>query len=189
MDIHALELIRESRTESHCSIAGRGAHDQCRNLLYLHLHVGGELRRHGRESNRRHPRGSNWPSWCPVAAAIRNLLRFVDAVGFYVIGAIVAGCSPWRQRLGDLSAGTMVVEEQFGALSRIVATALSVAVLCGAGWAVPRICAQQNAEQHAPYLNEVIVRVGRTEHAAYFRVARMQFDVQLDPRLDTTASR
>jgi len=123
------------------------------------------------------------------AAAIRNLLRFVDAVGFYVIGAIVAGCSPWRQRLGDLSAGTMVVEEQFGALSRIVATALSVAVLCGAGWAVPRICAQQNAEQHAPYLNEVIVRVGRTEHAAYFRVARMQFDVQLDPRLDTTASR
>src|SRR6476646_1299623 len=74
MDIHALELIRESRTESHCSIAGRGAHDQCRNLLYLHLHVGGELRRHGRESNRRHPRGSNWPSWCPVSGSYSKLV-------------------------------------------------------------------------------------------------------------------
>jgi uncharacterized RDD family membrane protein YckC len=123
------------------------------------------------------------------AAAIRNLLRFVDAVGFYVIGAIVAGCSPWRQRLGDLSAGTMVVEEQFGTISRVVATGLTAAVLCGAGWAVPRICAQESAEQHAPYLNQVVVRVGRTEHAAYFRVARMQCDVQLDPKPVTTAAR
>jgi uncharacterized RDD family membrane protein YckC len=123
------------------------------------------------------------------AAAIRNLLRFVDAVGFYVIGAIVAGCSPWRQRLGDLSAGTMVVEEQFGTISRVVATGLTAAVLCGAGWAVPRICAQESAEQHAPYLNQVVVRVGRTEHAAYFRVARLQFDVQLDAKPVTTAAR
>ena len=97
------------------------------------------------------------------AAAIRNLLRFVDAVGFYVIGAIVAGCSPWRQRLGDLSAGTMVVEEQFGTVSRVVATVLTAAVLCGAGWAVPRICAQESTNQHAPYLNQVVVRVGRTD--------------------------
>ncbi len=123
------------------------------------------------------------------AAAIRNLLRFVDAVGFYVIGAIVAGCSPWRQRLGDLSAGTMVVEEQFGTISRVVASVLTAAVLCGAGWAVPRICVQESTNQHAPYLNQVVVRVGRTEHAAYFRVARMQFDVQLDPKSVTTATR
>lgn len=123
------------------------------------------------------------------AAAIRNLLRFVDAVGFYVIGAIVAGCSPWRQRLGDLSAGTMVVEEQFGTISRVVATGLTAAVLCGAGWAVPRICAKESANQHAPYLNQVVVRVGRTDRTAYFRVARLQFDVQLDPKPVTTAAR
>lgn len=123
------------------------------------------------------------------AAAIRNLLRFVDAVGLYVIGAIVAGCSPWRQRLGDLSAGTMVVEEQFGTVSRVVATVLTAAVLCGAGWAVPRICAQESANQHPPYLNQVVVRVGRTDRTAYFRVARLQFDVQLEPKPVTTAAR
>jgi len=123
------------------------------------------------------------------AAAIRNLLRFVDAVGLYVIGAIVAGCSPWRQRLGDLSAGTMVVEEQFGTVSRVVATILTAAVLCGAGWAVPRICAQESANQHPPYLNQVVVRVGRTDRTAYFRVARLQFDVQLEPKPVTTAAR
>lgn len=123
------------------------------------------------------------------AAAIRNLLRFVDAVGLYVIGAIVAGCSPWRQRLGDLSAGTMVVEEQFGPVSRVVATVLTAGVLCGAGWAVPRICAQESANQHPPYLNQVVVRVGRTDRTAYFRVARLQFDVQLEPKPVATAAR
>ena len=127
------------------------------------------------------------------AAAIRNLLRFVDAAGLYVIGAIVAGCSPWRQRLGDLSAGTMVVEQQFGIVSRIVATALTVAVLCGAGRAVPRICAQESGNQPAPYLNQALVRVGRTDRTAYFRVARLQFDVQFDAQHDpkpvTTAAR
>ena len=123
------------------------------------------------------------------AAAIRNLLRFVDAVGLYVIGAIVAGCSPWRQRLGDLSAGTMVVEEQFGPVSRVVAMVLTAGVLCGAGWAVPRICVQESANQHPPYLNQVVVRVGRTDRTAYFRVARLQFDVQLEPKPVATAAR
>ena len=123
------------------------------------------------------------------AAAIRNLLRFVDAVGLYVIGAIVAGCSPWRQRLGDLSAGTMVVEEQFGPVSRVVATVLTAGVLCGASWAVPRICVQEGANQHPPYLNQVVVRVGRTDRTAYFRVARLQFDVQLEPKPVATAAR
>lgn len=117
-----------------------------------------------------------------AAAAIRNLLRFVDGLGFYVIGIVVAGCSPWRQRLGDLSAGTTVVDEEFSTVSQVLATVAAAAVLCGAGWAVPRICAQPNASRQAPYLNQVVVRMGRTEHSAYFRVARMQFDVQLEPK-------
>jgi uncharacterized RDD family membrane protein YckC len=124
-----------------------------------------------------------------AAAAIRNLLRFVDGMGFYVIGMIVAGCSPWRQRLGDLSAGTTVVDEEFGSISKLLATVAAVIILCGAGWAVPRICSQQNASRQAPYLNQVVVRVGRSEHAAYFRVARMQFDVQLDPKSSGPAVR
>jgi uncharacterized RDD family membrane protein YckC len=117
-----------------------------------------------------------------AAAAIRNLLRFVDGLGFYLIGMIVAGCSPWRQRLGDLSAGTTVVEEEFGTVSKGLAVGLTVGILCAAGWAVPRICSQQNANRQTPYLNQVSVRVGRTEHTAYFRVARLQFDVELDPK-------
>jgi hypothetical protein len=116
-------------------------------------------------------------------------LRFVDGLGFYVIGIIVAGCSPWRQRLGDLSAGTTVVDEEFGTISKLLATVAAVAVLGGASWAVPRICAQPNATHQAPYLNQVVVRLGRTEHAAYLRVARMQFDVQLDPKSPTLAVR
>lgn len=124
-----------------------------------------------------------------AAAAIRNLLRFVDGLGFYLIGMIVAGCSPWRQRLGDLSAGTTVVDEEFGTVSKTLAMVAAMALLGGACWTVPKICSQQNEARQAPYLNQVVVRLGRTEHAAYFRVARMQFDVQLDPKSPTLAVR
>jgi len=115
------------------------------------------------------------------AAAIRNLLRIVDGMGLYLVGAIVAGCSPWKQRLGDLSAGTTVVENEFGTVSKILAVSLAAAVLGGAGWGVPRICAQPNAAQPTQYLSQVVVRVGRTDTTAYFRVARLRFDVQIDP--------
>ncbi|HEX6823696.1 MAG TPA: RDD family protein [Candidatus Sulfotelmatobacter sp.] len=124
-----------------------------------------------------------------AASAIRNLLRFIDGLGFYVIGMIVAGCSPWRQRLGDLSAGTTVVDEEFGTVSKTLAMVAAAAVLCAAGWVVPKICLEQNATRQAPYLNQVVLRVGRTEHAAYLRVARMQFDVQLDPKVQAAAVR
>lgn len=43
------------------------------------------------------------------AAVIRNLLRPVDALFFYLVGALVALASPRRQRLGDRAAGTVVV--------------------------------------------------------------------------------
>ena len=118
-----------------------------------------------------------------AAAAIRNLLRFVDEFGLYLIGTIVAGCSPWRQRLGDLSAGTTVVEQEFGTVSKIVATVLIAAVMVGSAWAVPRICSHENTTLNSRYLNNVLVRVGRDGNVAYFRVARMQFDVQLEPKM------
>jgi uncharacterized RDD family membrane protein YckC len=117
-----------------------------------------------------------------AAAAIRNLLRFVDELGVYVIGTIVAGCSPWRQRLGDLSAGTTVVEGEFRTVSKVIALVVMAAVLMGSGWAVPRICAHENTTLNSRYLNNVVLRVGRDGNVAYFRVARMQFDVQLDAK-------
>jgi uncharacterized RDD family membrane protein YckC len=124
-----------------------------------------------------------------TAAAIRNLLRFIDGLGCYVIGMIVAGCSPWRQRLGDLSAGTTVVDEEFGNVAKVVAVVLAAAIVGSSGWAVPRICKQEHATQPPPYFSQVLVRVGRTENTAYLRVARLQVDVQLSPRSTLSAAR
>ena len=45
-----------------------------------------------------------------AAAAVRNLLRFVDWLpAFYLLGAIVVAVSDRDQRLGDLAADTLVV--------------------------------------------------------------------------------
>ncbi|CAN5689911.1 hypothetical protein BH20ACT11_BH20ACT11_05410 [soil metagenome] len=46
-------------------------------------------------------------------ALIRNLLRPVDALAGYVVAAIVAEASPYRQRIGDHAARTLVVDSHF----------------------------------------------------------------------------
>lgn len=117
-----------------------------------------------------------------AASAIRNLLRLVDGLGCYLVGAMFAGCSRWRQRLGDLSAGTTVVEEQYTIVAKMLALTLGMAVMFAAAWEVPRICSEQNVPQHTRYLDQVLVQVGKRDNAAYFRVARLQFDIQLDPK-------
>jgi uncharacterized RDD family membrane protein YckC len=43
---------------------------------------------------------------------IRNLLRIVDSLFFYLVGAILIWNSPLRQRLGDRAAGTVVVRRR-----------------------------------------------------------------------------
>jgi|HubBroStandDraft_1064217.scaffolds.fasta_scaffold266232_2 uncharacterized RDD family membrane protein YckC len=43
------------------------------------------------------------------ASVVRNVLRLIDGVVFYVIGFITACVSKKHQRLGDLVAGTIVV--------------------------------------------------------------------------------
>jgi uncharacterized RDD family membrane protein YckC len=45
------------------------------------------------------------------AAVIRNLLRPVDSLFFFLVGALFALTSPRRQRLGDRAAGTVVVRQ------------------------------------------------------------------------------
>jgi len=115
----------------------------------------------------------------PLAAlAIRNLLRVVDGLGFYLVGAVVAGCSRIHRRLGDICAGTVVIEEHFGYGVKIAALAVWTAVLAGAGWSVPRIC-QTNAALPSRYLNQVVVQVGRSENSAYFTVANLHIEIQL----------
>jgi uncharacterized RDD family membrane protein YckC len=112
-----------------------------------------------------------------VALAIRNLMRLVDGFGFYLVGALVAGCSRFRRRLGDICASTVVVEEEFGYAVKILAVLLWAAVLAGAMWSVPHICAR-NTAKHVRYLDQVVVEVGRTDKSAYFKVAGLRVDVQ-----------
>lgn len=114
------------------------------------------------------------------SCAVRNALRVVDGIGFYILGALVAGCSGIRQRIGDLFAQTAVVEESYGIGIRIAALIVLAGTLAGAGYAVPRICAVDRSV-HSRHLNQVVVRVGRNGNSAYFRVARYSVDVNAAP--------
>ncbi|MCU1271742.1 MAG: hypothetical protein JWN74_3036 [Acidobacteriaceae bacterium] len=111
------------------------------------------------------------------SCAVRNVLRVVDGIGFYLLGALVAACSGVRQRIGDMFAQTAVVEESYGVGIRVSAVIVLLATLAGAGYAVPRICSVDRSV-HSRHLNQVVVRVGKTGNSAYFRVARYSVDVQ-----------
>ena len=46
------------------------------------------------------------------ASVIRNLMRFIDGIGVYLVGAISIILTKRNQRLGDLAAGTIVVRRE-----------------------------------------------------------------------------
>lgn len=117
------------------------------------------------------------PCGALAACAVRNLLRIVDGLGFYLVGTAVAACSEVRQRVGDICAHTAVIEEKFGIGIRICAVILWIATLGGAGWTVPRICAV-NHSVSTRYLNQIVVRIGMTGSTAYFRVGAYTFDIR-----------
>ena len=85
----------------------------------------------------------------------------------------------WVLKKSVIGAGTAVVEEDFSIAKKMLALVLGIAVLSGAGSAVPRICSESNVGQHTRYLNQIVVQVGRTENSAYFRIARLRIDVHL----------
>jgi len=58
------------------------------------------------------------------ASLIRNLLRFVDRLGVYLVGFLIAIFSRMRQRLGDHLADTIVIEKKFHMLLRVVSVIL-----------------------------------------------------------------
>lgn len=113
------------------------------------------------------------------ALAIRNLLRIIDGLGFYLVGAVVAACSPLHRRVGDMCAGTAVIEEEFGAWTKLASVLLWIAILSAAIWQVPRLCAAGNVSRSPRYLGQTVVQVGRTENSAYFKIVRLKIDVQL----------
>lgn len=46
----------------------------------------------------------------PSQIIVRNLMRFLDWLpGFYLVGGIACVCNRYRQRLGDVAAGTVVI--------------------------------------------------------------------------------
>ena len=112
------------------------------------------------------------------ACAVRNVLRIVDGLGFYLVGTVVAACSAARQRVGDMYARTAVIEESFQSGVRIAAIVLWIASLAGAGWAVPRICSV-NRFVRPLYLSQIIIQVGRSEGSAYFQVGRLAVHIQI----------
>jgi uncharacterized RDD family membrane protein YckC len=65
------------------------------------------------------------------ASAIRNLLRCVDGIGIYLVGAITVMMTRRKQRLGDLAAGTVVHRWEANRLVRIgaLAGALFIAII------------------------------------------------------------
>src|SRR6266496_5317003 len=66
--------------------------------------------------------------------ALRNVLRIIDGLGFYLVGTAVAACSAARQRVGDIYARTVVIEESFASSIRVAVVVLWIASLAGAGW-------------------------------------------------------
>jgi uncharacterized RDD family membrane protein YckC len=46
------------------------------------------------------------------ASIVRNVLRIIDGLFFYLVGAIVVWVSKSKQRLGDMAAHTIVVRAQ-----------------------------------------------------------------------------
>jgi uncharacterized RDD family membrane protein YckC len=115
-----------------------------------------------------------------VASAIRNALRIVDGIGFYLVGAVAAGCSQFRQRLGDMFAGTVVVEEAFPAGAQLVAVVLWLAALAGAGFSLPRVCSDGFSSQPPPYFAGTIVKLGYTADSAYLCVSGLRIDLHRD---------
>jgi len=120
-----------------------------------------------------------------AASAIRNLMRIVDGLGLYLLGAVVAVCSRSRQRLGDICAGTAVIEAEFEMAGKLCALVLWVGMAASAVWAVPRICAENNVHE-SPVLNQIVLRVGRDGHAGYFKFSHLKFEVQVEPNTDRT---
>jgi hypothetical protein len=114
-----------------------------------------------------------------TALGIRNFLRVVDGLGFYLVGAIVAACSNTHRRLGDICAGTTVIEEHFGYRVKIAVVVLWSAVLGAPVWSVPGIC-QTNSALHPRHLDQVVVQVGRSKKSAYFTIASFRVDVQFE---------
>lgn len=114
-----------------------------------------------------------------AASAIRNLLRAVDGIGFYLVGALVATCSKFRRRIGDLCAGTYVIEGQQNHLWRIAAVAVWLVVLTGSAWTLPRMRTRLKPTTPPKYFSQTVLQVGRSENSIYMQGAHLRMDMRV----------
>ncbi|HEV8656997.1 MAG TPA: RDD family protein [Thermoanaerobaculia bacterium] len=75
-----------------------------------------------------------------AAIAIRNALRIVDAIGFYLIGFLFATFTSRRQRVGDLVGGTVVLDWPVPRGGRAAMMVLIVIIAVAAVWLASSIC-------------------------------------------------
>lgn len=69
------------------------------------------------------------------SSAVRNALRFVDALPLYLVGFFVAAFSRGRRRIGDFAAGTVVLEQAVPVGGRAAVAVLWLAGITAAVWA------------------------------------------------------
>lgn len=86
------------------------------------------------------------------AALVRNLMRLIDGLGVYLVGAIAILATRRNQRLGDLAAGCIVVRSPFGRGARVAALIVALVLAAGgvAGGFVLRPTGGPAAEQAQP---------------------------------------
>ncbi len=117
-----------------------------------------------------------------AASAIRNALRIVDGIGFYLVGAIVAECSRFHRRLGDIVADTVVVEEQLSAGHKLLAVVLWLAMLGSSVLVLPRVCNREISTQPPRYFGRSVVQLSHREDSTYLcNIAGLRIAVQLAP--------
>jgi uncharacterized RDD family membrane protein YckC len=75
-----------------------------------------------------------------AAVAIRNALRIVDAIGFYLIGFLFATFTLKRQRVGDLVGHTVVVDWPVARGARAAVMFLIIVIIAAAVWISTMIC-------------------------------------------------
>jgi len=114
-----------------------------------------------------------------AASAIRNLLRLVDGLGFYLIGMLVASCSKFRRRIGDFCAGTYVIEGNLSQLTRAAAVLVWLALLGGGAWSLPRLYARPKPTQPPRHFAQVVLEVGRGDKSIYVKLPNRRIELSM----------
>lgn len=68
------------------------------------------------------------------AAIVRNLMRFIDGFGVYLVGAFSVILTSRRVRLGDITAGTVVLRRNTGRFERAGALLAALLIALGGIW-------------------------------------------------------